>query len=552
MSWTGTPIPRRRLFAAAVLVLCLAAALGRGAASEGASPAPTTLRVTVASLPDYLDPQLSYTNEGWAAMYNTYIPLLTFRHASGRAAADLVPGLAEDLPEVSDGGRTYTLFLRPGLRYSDGTPVRASDFEYAIKRMFELNSGGTPFYFAIAGARSFSRSGRGGISGITSNNETGRITIHLLRSDGAFDYLLALPFAAPVPPDTPMQDRTFSPPPATGPYAITRSEPGVGWSYARNPAWATGNGPLLPQLPGGHMDRIEVRVIREEDAQIKGVLSGKLDWMQNPPSADRFGELRRKYGGTRFRAESTLTTNYFWMNTTKPPFDDVRVRRAVNFAVDRSVLRRIYRGQITPSQQILPPGMPGYRKLELYPYDLKKARRLIAAADPSDREVTVWASTEARQPQAASYYRSQLQKLGFRARLKLVDAISYLFVVGNRSTPNLDTGWGNWFADYSHPDDFFRPLLLGSNIRRFFNGNFARIDVPALDARIEKLRQRRLGPACERRYAALDRSYMKLAPWVPYGSFTASTFVSKAVDLDGIVWNPLFGADLASFRFEDR
>ncbi|HVQ58898.1 MAG TPA: hypothetical protein VMS60_08335 [Solirubrobacterales bacterium] len=132
----------------------------------------------------------------------------------------------------------------------------------------------------------------------------------------------------------------------------------------------------------------------------------------------------------------------------------------------------------------------------------------------------------------------------------LINPDNYFVIIGNHSTPDLDTGWGDWFADYPHPDDFFRPMLHGSSIHSNFNENFSQVDVRTLNSKIDRLARRPLGPALEREYAALDRSYMKLAPWVPYGSYTLSTFVSKAVDLDGVIWNPMIGADLTSFRFK--
>ena len=115
--------------------------------------------------PDYLDPALSYTAEGWTAMYDTYIPLLTYAHASGKAGSEVIPGLAKSLPKITDGGKTYTLFLRKGLKYSDGSPVKASDFTFAVERMFKLNSGGSPFYTDIVGAEKFAETKKGGIPG---------------------------------------------------------------------------------------------------------------------------------------------------------------------------------------------------------------------------------------------------------------------------------------------------------------------------------------------------------------------------------------------------
>lgn len=537
----------RRLAAVAAALTCLVAAIAGASGSNAESPHPRVLRALFGSFPDYLDPQLSYTAEGWTAMYDVYVPLLTYRHAGGRAGTEIVPGLARALPRISDDGRTYTLFLRPGLRYSDGMRVRASDFEYAVKRMFKLDSGGLTFYTVIVGARRFMRTGRGGISGIVADNETGKVVIHLVRPTGAFSHLLALMFAAPVPPSTPMRDQSFNPPPATGPYAITRSDLG-GWSYQRNPAWEGGGRELLPQLPAGEMDRIDVRVVRDPEAEASLVRDGTADWMQNPPTPRRLALLRRRVG-SQVRVEPTPSTYYFWMNTDRPPFDDLRIRRAANFAVDQRALERIYAGQIAPTHQILPPAMPGFSQFDLYPYDLPKARQLVRASRPADRQVTVWTDDESPNEEAGAYFARQLRKIGFRVHLQVLPADFYLTVIGSHRTANLDAGWSDWFADYAHPDDFFRPMLLGSSILRSFNGNFARIDAPTLDARVEALSRRRLGPATERAYAALDRAYMKLAPWVPYGTRTLATFVGKDVDLGRVISNPLFGADLASFGF---
>jgi peptide/nickel transport system substrate-binding protein len=542
---------RKGTLALFLLVATLAIAAGslRGA-SLAASPdaQPATLRAAFSSFPDYIDPQLSYTFEGWNAMHDVYLPLLTYRRAHGRAGSEIVPGLARDLPRVTDGGRTYTLFLRPGLRYSDGAPVRASDFEYAIKRLLKLRSGAFPFYLLIAGAERFRVTGKGGIDGIVTDNASGRIVIHLLEPRNYFADLLAVIWAAPVPPSTPMHDATLEPPPATGPYAITGTDFN-GWSYARNPAWDSDNGPRMPEMPRGYMDRIEVQVIRSANAEVQGVLAGRLDWMQNPPPAWRFASLRRTYPD-QMRVDALPSTYYFWMNTRRPPFNDLRVRRAVNYAVDPEALRRIYGGQLMPTHQILPPGIPGFRRFNLYPHDLGRARRMIRAARVADRQITVWTDDESPNQEAGEYFAAQLRAIGFQVRFKVLSADNYFTVIGNRRTPNLDAGWSDWFADFPNPDDFFRPLLLGSSILPSYNGNFARMSVPKLDRKALGLARRPIGPAAERAYASLDRSYMKLAPWVPYGTRTLATLVAGGIDPAQLVYDPMSGVTLTSFRFK--
>ena len=536
----------------AVVAMALAATIVVALASCGGSSGKEggTLRATYASFPDYLDPQLSYTAEGWTAMADTYLPLLTYAHAEGEAGGKVIPGLAESLPKVTNGGKTYTLKLRKGLKYSDGTPVKASDFKYAIERLFKVNSGGSPFYTKIVGAEKFAETKQGGIPGIRTNDKTGEIVIDLIAPSGTFTNELGLMFAAPVPPDTPAKDQTPNPPPATGPYVITSSDPGRSFTYERNPQWEKANGPAMPDLPDGHVDKIDVTLIRNDATQVNEVEQGNLEWMQNPPPADKYAQVKSKYEGTQFREEPTISTYYFWFNETKPPFDDVKVRQAVNYAIDGRALERIYAGQIASTQQILPPGMPGYERFVLYPHDMTKAKKLIEEANPSDRDITVWTDDESPNDEAGAYYQDVLKKLGFNAKLKELNADNYFTVIGNLSTPDLDTGWTDWFEDYPHPNDFFQPLLAGESILSTNNTNFSQTDDKALNAKITKLGQEQLGPDQEAEYAALDKAFMEKAPWAPYGTRTLSTFVSDAIDLDKVIFNPTFGQYMTSFQFK--
>ena len=153
-------------------------------------------------------------------------------------------------------------------------------------------------------------------------------------------------FVAPLPQDTPIEDLSADPPPGTGPYMITKSQPGKGWEYERNPYWAKANGKAMPDLPEGVVDSAKMTVIRNPQSQVDDIEQGTYDWMQNPPPSSRYAEVKEKFEGTQFRVEPTISTYYFWMNTQKAPFDDVKVRQAVNYAVDAKALERIYAGQI--------------------------------------------------------------------------------------------------------------------------------------------------------------------------------------------------------------
>jgi len=537
--------------AALGLVSCGGGGNSSSSGSGGGGKEGGTLNATYASFPDYLDPQLSYTQEGWTAMADVYIPLLTYTHAEGTEGSEVIPGLAKELPKISNGGKTYTLFLRPGLKYSNGQPVKASDFPYAVERCFKLNSGGSVFYTSIVGAQKFAETKQGGIPGIKANDKTGEIKIELEKPRGTFENELGLMFVAPIPKGTPMEDLSANPPPGTGPYTITKSQPGRGWEYARNPYWAKANEQAMPDYPRGHVDAAKITIVRNPDTQVNDVEQGKYDWMENPPPASRYAQVKEKFEGTQFKVVPTISTYYFWMNVTQPPFNDPKVRQAVNYAIDPAALERIYAGQIKATHQILPDGMPGHKTLDLYPHSMSKAKKVLEEANPSDKNITVWTDTESPNKEAGEYYEGVLAQLGFNTTLKEINADNYFTVIGNLSTPNLDTGWSDWFQDYPHPNDFFQPLLAGESILKTNNGNFAQINEPELNKEITKLREEQLGPEQEKSYSELDKKYMELAPWAPYGQRTLSTFVSSAINLESVIFNPTFGHYLTSFEFNE-
>jgi peptide/nickel transport system substrate-binding protein len=194
--------------------------------------------------------------------------------------------------------------------------------------------------------------------------------------------------------------------------------------------------------------------------------------------------------------------------------------------------------------------MPGGEKLNLYPHDITKAKELIAEANPSDREITVWTESEPPSNDVGAYYQGVLQELGFKVTLKILGPDNYFTVIGNTSTPDLDTGWANWFEDYPHPNDFFQPLLAEESIAPTNGTNLARFADPQLSQKITELGEEPLGSKQEAAYAQLDKEFMEQAPLAPYGSSTASTFVSSDINLENVIYNPTFGQDLTSFELK--
>src|SRR5215212_4410132 len=366
---------------------------GGGSASSGKEGGSVTLAQT--SQPDYLDPALSYTVNGWEPMWLVYTPLLTYARAEGAEGSELIPGLAEDLPQVSHDGRTYRLALRKGLEYSDGSPVKASDFEHTIKRVLNLESGGSAFFLGIQGAQDYVKNGRADadIAGIDADDGTREITVRLTAPDGTFSNVLAMNFAGLVPGDTPFKNLTKNPPPGVGPYVITESVPNRQFVMKRNRRFD------VPGIPPGKIDTLTTMIVKSLQRQAQEVIDGQLDYMQDPPPADMKPEIRAKYSD-RYDEHVTVSTFYFFMNTRTKPFDDPKVRQAVEYGVDKPALARIYAGELQPGCSFLPPGMPGADEaLDVAdcpwgdpnkPPDQEKARRLIKEAGADGAKVTVW------------------------------------------------------------------------------------------------------------------------------------------------------------------
>ena len=560
--------PRFLLITALVLAIgLLIAACGSddstdttSASGGGGTGGEATLTQT--SQPDFLDPALSYTVNGWEPMWIVYTPLLTYNHESGTAGSELVPGLAEALPEVSEDGLTYTLKLRDGLTYSDDTPVVASDFERTIQRVLNLGSGGAPFYETIVGAKKYEGQDdpEADIKGIKTDDDTGEIEIKLETPDASFSNILAMNFAGLVPGDTPFKNLTEDPPPGVGPYVITESVPNRQFVMERRQDF----GDLgIDAVPDGHIDTLTTAIVKSASKQAQDVLDNKVDYMQDPPPADLKPTVNEQVGpGTsdqRYGEFTTLSTYYMFMNTQVAPFDDPKVREAVNYGIDKPALARLFAGELAPGCSFLPPGFPGYDEaLDTTdcPWgdpnsspDLEKAQSLIKEAGADGAKVTVWGNNDDPTDKVTQAYADQLNKIGLDTEVKILDGGVYFQTIGDQST-KAQTGFTNWFADFPHPLNFYF-LVDGATIQPQNNQNFGNVDDPKINDEIEALSAEPDVQAVSDRWAALDDYLVNAGLIAPYGHRKLATFVSDRIDFDAVVVNPLYLNDYTSFEFKD-
>ncbi len=485
---------------------------------------------------------LSYTVEGWQIMWNVYLPLLGYKHAAGPDGATIVPYLAQDLPKVSSDGKTYELTLRSGLKYSDGTAVKASDFAATIERDFKVDSPGVGFFGNIVGADAYSKTKTGHISGITTDDATGAITIKLNAPQGDFENILATEFAALVPASAPAKDQSTTPMPATGPYMIKSYAPNKQAIVVRNPNFDAsvfgGN------VPAGNPDKMTVDVIGDDTVALQRVISGQddYDFHQIPP--DRLASTQQKYGA-QIKVYTPANTYYFFMNVREKPFDNLKVRQAVEYAVNREALVRIYGGLAQPTENVLPPTYPQYQKLNLYPYNLAKAKQLIAASGDKGASVTVWNHDRGTDPKATAYLTDVLNSIGLNAKEKVINSAVYWTTVGNQAT-KAQIGFADWFQDYPHPLDWFDVLLNGERITQTHNNNYANFDDKAVNAKIDALKKEpSLTASVNTGWASVDKMTMEQAPWVPFMNRQFTDFFNADMDLSCYVNHVLYQFDFA-------
>jgi peptide/nickel transport system substrate-binding protein len=514
---------------------------GGGEAKQGGS-------VTIAqtSQPDYLDPALSYTVNGWEPLWLVYTSPVAYKHAEGEAGTELIPGIAEELPKISKDGKTVTFTVRKNLKYSDGTPVKASDWEHSIKRMLNVESGGSGFFLIIQGAQEYVDAGKpdGDISGIETNDKTGEVTVKLTDPDGTILNVLAMTFAAILPADTPFKNLSADPPPGVGPYKITKSEPNREFVLEKNKFFN------IPGIPKGNLDKITTQIVKSAERQTQDVISGKLDYMQDPPPADLLPQVKAEYSD-RFKEQSPINTYYFFMNSQLPPFDNEEVRKAVNYATDSRALSRLFGGRLEPGCNFLPPGLPGHKEFDCpygdasAPGNVEKARDIIKKEGVDGQSIDVYTNNDENRPEIGQYLADMLTKIGFKPKLKVLDGGVYFQTVGNDKTkPQI--GVTNWFQDFPHPANFLF-LIDGDSNQPTNNQNFGRVDDPKLNKLIDEVEAApadgATDTAAEADEYAVDHAYV-----APYGTEKVATFLSERMDFENCsMFHPVYQNDYSSW-----
>jgi peptide/nickel transport system substrate-binding protein len=344
-----------------------------------------TLRVAYSKIGE-LDP--AFASDVHPAIWRaTGDGLVALTDTSG--AAQLVPDLATAVPTPADGGLTYAFRLRPGMRYSTGARVIASDLRRALERLYATNSPDADTYGALVGAQACKRRPLAcDLSrGIATDDRTDTITLHLTHPDPDLLFKLTLPGARPVPPGTPRTHMATVPIPSTGPYRVARFVSGRRLLLVRNERFHEWS---RAAQPDGFPDRIDIRMDNDPNHRVQAVLRGDADLALEISSAP-IAPLRLR-AASQVRQHSLADTSFLSLNLRRPPFDNVLARRALNLALDRAAVARRLGGPdlSIPTCQVLPPHFPGHQDYcpwtrppfhgRWHGTDIRRARSLVRAS----------------------------------------------------------------------------------------------------------------------------------------------------------------------------
>jgi peptide/nickel transport system substrate-binding protein len=461
---------------------------------------------------DNLDPQHWYFAFTWALSNGLCTPLLHFGDGAGQNSVTLVPGLA-DLPRASDGGKQYTFTLRPA-KFADGQTVTGADIKYTAERMLTpaLDAGWGPFYYNIIGAQAYEDGKAKSIAGITDTPNS--VTFHLSTPDGSFPYDWATPNTCPVAVGTPLKvisNGSLLSKYATGPYKLASYTPERSMVWVRNP-----NYDAASLGARGHLDKLVFNIGVAPSQAALDIKAGTLDL---------YASFFNPADVAQLSADPTLKSQvivshrpanmYLWLNNTVPPFNNVDVRKAVNYAINREEAVKAYGGPsvATPASQTLTPAIPGFRFENFYPNtpDLAKAKALMAASGVKTPINTyMWTRNDAGGfVPTAEIIQASLKPIGINVQIKAApDAVSspIYHAVKTRvpmsmsmQSPEYPDGEGIINANFNplNPDNLNDPS-------RYHDTSFA--GVFARDAAMP------FGPARAQAYMALDKQMMLTDP----------------------------------------
>lgn len=487
---------------------------------------------------DYLDPALAYTAPAWALLDTTCLRLMSYPDRPAPASLRLVPEAATGPPKVSRDGKTYTFTVRAGFRFSDGKPVRANAFARAVNRVLSPRMG-SPWsgqLSDIVGAAEVKAGLAQAASGVVAHGNS--LTIRFVRPPAAVEVRTAMPYLCAVPPTLPIDPEGRGEIPSAGPYHVTEYRPDERIVLRRNRFY----GGKRPHFVDGFA--VDLRAASPRDA-IQTVDRNEADWVHQVGGVffdPSLGPLWWKHGFNqeRFFVQPGFTVRLLVFNASRPLFrENPELRRAVNFALDRSALSGGPTG--TRTDQYLPHKMPGFRDDDLYPLhepDLARAKELARGNTRSGRAVMY--TTDFPPPvDTAMAVRQQLAQIGLEVEVKAIPehiaSAAYAGQLARRGEP-WDIALVLWGPPIPDPWAYLNALLDTDFIGGTNLGGFSSA---AIDGNLRQAARVPQAGAREGAYGEVDTRLARVdAPFAAIDVLNEVTLVSNRVDRRCIVLRP--------------
>ncbi len=497
------------LAAAAAFALLASAPTTASFAQDGPKPGGEMI-VTYKNDISTLDPAIGYDWQNWSIIKSLFDGLMDYEPGT----TTLVPDLAESY-EISEDGRTFTFRLRDGVTFHNGRPLTAADIKYSIERAVnpETQSPGQGFFATIEGFEAMASGEAKELSGITTPDDR-TVVFRLSRPDATFLHVMAINFSFAVPKEAVEEyGADFGRNPVgTGAYKLTEWTLGQRLVLEKNPDYYREGVPYL--------DRITFEIGQEPTVALLRLQRGEVDILGDGIPPAQFVQVMSDPANEDLVVEGgQLHTGYVTMNVTKPPFDKVEVRRAVNMAINKDRVVRIINNRAVPANQPLPPAMPGYAEdYEGYPYDPTRAKSLLAEAGyPNGFDTELYVMNVDPNPRIAQAIQQDLAAIGIRAEIKSLAQASVISAGGEGQAPMIWSGGMAWIADFPDPSNFYGPILgCGGAVEGGWNwAKYCNEELDAKAAEADAI----VDPARAEERLALWRSIflqiMEDAPWAP-------------------------------------
>jgi len=530
--------------------LLVASSFASAAGTSGALKKGGIWKIGTTGASTQIDPQIAYVTTAWWLEYATAAKLYNYPDKSGPAGSKLVPEVASKFA-VTNGGKKYTFTIRKGFKFSDGKPVTANSFKYAINRVanHDLASPGGQFITDpngtdIVGAKAVNDGHGTNVSGVKVKGN--KLTISLTHADGTFMAKITMPFFQATSTKLPLTKEVVSVNgpgdlPSAGPYVVTRNDVNQLTSLRQNPNWKPGPGRNRPR----NLTGLDLQWNLNEQTAFNQTKANQLD--EGPLPAAEVQGVAGQYGvnKSRFWTKPINCTGYLPMNTANNLFkSNLKLRQAVNYVVNRATYTAQvgpYAGQ--PWTHIFNPGVPGWRNVTIYKRNVTKAKQL-AAGHMKDGKITVYfRSSGTINPAQAQIVKNDLRTLGFSENnitMKGFSGANIYDAMGKRGN-DADMGVSmGWCSDYPDPYDWLNILLYGPSIQDENNVNYSYFNNPTWNRRMANA-AKLTGPKRLKVYGQMDLDIMqKAAPMAIERTYNNRYFFSNRVDTKGLVYQGIY------------